>query len=103
MDYGVWLICFVKVCYLFFLNVLWYIIWFFKFFLYNFFNVMSFLFILVKDCGNLLMFFNGFVIGYEIIYLNELEFKCDDGFEFWGFVSRRCEVDGKWSGVEVNC
>lgn len=88
---------------LIFLNVPWHIIRSFEFFLYNSSNVMRFSPILAKDCGNLSTPLNGSVIGYETTYSNELEFKCDDGFELRGSASRRCEADGKWSGVEANC
>ena len=64
---------------------------------------MSFSPILAKDCGNLSTPLNGSVSGYETTYPNELEFKCDVGFELRGSASRRCEADGKWSGVEVTC
>lgn len=43
------------------------------------------------------------MIGYETTYPNELEFKCDVGFELQGSATRKCEADRQWSGEEVTC
>ncbi|KAL9989269.1 hypothetical protein ACROYT_G003802 [Oculina patagonica] len=56
-----------------------------------------------KDCGHLPSPLNGSVIGFETTYPNELEFKCDAGFQLQGSVTRKCETDGQWSGEEVTC
>ncbi|KAJ7383495.1 hypothetical protein OS493_027659 [Desmophyllum pertusum] len=56
-----------------------------------------------KDCGNLSKPLNGSVIGSETTYPNELEFKCDVGFELQGSATRKCEADGQWSGEVVQC
>lgn len=66
-------------------------------------NAMSFSSTLAKDCGNLSPPLNGSVIGYKTTYPNELEFKCDVGFELRGSATRKCEADGHWSGEEVKC
>ena len=58
---------------------------------------------LAKDCGNLSKPLNGSVIGSETTYPNELEFKCDVGFELQGSATRKCEADGQWNGEEVQC
>ena len=64
---------------------------------------MSFSLTLAKDCGNLTTPLNGSVSGFKTTYPNELEFKCDFGFELRGSATRKCKADGNWSGAEVKC
>ena len=58
---------------------------------------------LAKDCGNLPVPMNGFIIGNQTTYPNKLLFSCDDGFDLIGSRVRSCEADGKWSGEQPTC
>ena len=64
---------------------------------------MSFSSASAKDCGNLSAPLNGSVSGYKTTYPNELEYKCNVGFELQGSATRRCEADGMWGGEEAKC
>ena len=58
---------------------------------------------LAKNCGQLSKPLNGSFIGSDTTYPNEVEFKCDEGFELQGSAIWKCEANGQWSGEDVKC
>lgn len=68
--------------------------------------VIFFLFIFfceVVDCGKFVVLMNGMLMGKDIIYLNEVEINCDEGFILCGLCCRKCLVDWNWSGDIIVC
>lgn len=59
--------------------------------------------ILVVDCGFLILFMNGFLVGNDIIFFSIIIFKCDVGFDLIGLFLRCCMVNKIWSGIMLFC
>lgn len=53
----------------------------------NFYVIIYFI---VKDCGVFVVFLNGFIIGWKIIFFNIVIFSCYEGFFLNGFIVRWC-------------
>ena len=39
----------------------------------------------------------------ERVYPNEAVYECEDGFELSGGATRKCQIDGEWSGDAPEC
>ena len=59
--------------------------------------------VLAINCGKLSEPLNGTMTGSKTTYPNEAGFKCDEGFELQGSITRKCEANGQWSGEDVKC
>ncbi|XP_077968902.1 uncharacterized protein LOC120344328 isoform X1 [Styela clava] len=46
---------------------------------------------------------NGYIIKNKISYGNTITYGCNEGFTLAGPITRRCQSDRKWSGVEPKC
>ena len=46
---------------------------------------------------------NGTVTYDERVYPNEAVYECENGFELSGGATRKCQIDGDWSGDAPAC
>ena len=58
---------------------------------------------IAKNCGPLAVPLNGSLTGNDTTFPNEASFSCDEGFILNGSAARRCQADGRWSGVLTTC
>ena len=66
-------------------------------------NDSYFSFIVVQSCGDPGTPVHGEKTGLDYIYGKIVTFKCNAGYKMTGDTSRRCQTDGKWSGVQPKC
>ncbi|EDO36504.1 predicted protein, partial [Nematostella vectensis] len=55
------------------------------------------------DCGPLPVPLNGTRVGSLTFYPNTMTFACDEGFLIRGSVTRRCQLNRRWSGTRTTC
>ena len=63
----------------------------------------SFYSLVAVNCGPLSVPINGSSYGDSTVFPNSVLFKCDPGFNLNGSLTRICQANGTWSGLEVIC
>ena len=66
-------------------------------------HTVSFCFLVAVDCGPLSVPTNGSSFGDSTVFLNNVIFKCDPGFNLNGSSTRMCQANGTWSGLAALC
>ena len=58
----------------------------------------------VTDCGNISAPQNGYVTLTSHTDLgSEARFSCKNGFKLIGIITRRCQLNGRWSFYQPSC
>ena len=64
--------------------------------------------VLIVPCSNLTQPTNGVIncsLGDDGVpsYEDTCSFTCNTGYDLTGSISRTCQINGTWNGIETNC